>query len=510
MLAMPKSYRPWTPTQSYLLPPSPLEWLPKDHLAYFVLDLVSQLDLTAIEARIADKDPRGERPYAPAMMVSLLVYGYAVGVYSSRRIARATYEDVAFRVLAGDTHPFFTTINEFRLQHREALADLFVQVLRLCVKAGLVKLGLIALDGTKIRAAASKHRAMSYARMLEEEARLKAEVEALLARADEVDAREDEELGVGHDAEDIPAELARRETRLAKIREAREALEREAAEARAEHLREQAQSLKETAADASSPQKRRRLAATLADVRLDQAKQLDGRDDDDDPPAGAPTDMPSNRVPTDPSGKPKGTAQRNFTDPDSRIMMKHGAFVQAYNAQIVVDAEHQIILAHGVGNQAPDVEYFIPMVERLVGQVPIESGTTLLADSGYISNGNVRFAEARCVDALIAVGRDRHGTEQVPQARWSAMRNKLAAPEARAAYKRRKVIAEPPFGQIQEARGFRRFSLRGLPKCSFEWAFVSLVHNALKLFRALATQLHPRPFGPAGLARQKPATLAVG
>jgi len=193
---VPKSYRPWAPTQSYLLPPSPLEWLPKDHLAYFVLDLVSQLDLSAIEARIAEKDPRGERPYAPPMMLALLLYGYAVGVYSSRRIARATYEDVAFRVLAGEAHPFFTTINEFRLQHREAIGELFVQVLRLCMKAGLVKLGLIALDGTKIRAAASKHRAMSHGRMLEQEARLKAEVEALLARAEEIDRQE---LGRGLD-----------------------------------------------------------------------------------------------------------------------------------------------------------------------------------------------------------------------------------------------------------------------------------------------------------------------
>lgn len=494
MHVMPKSYRPWTPTQSYLLPPSPLEWLPKDHLAYFVLDMVFQLDLTPIESRIADKDPRGERPYSPAMMVSLLIYGYAVGIYSSRRIARATYEDVAFRVLAGDTHPFFTTINEFRLQHHQALADLFVQVLQLCVKAGLVKLGLIALDGTKIKAAASKHRAMSYGRMLEEEARLKAEVETLLARANEVDAREDGEHGVGQDVEDIPAELARRETRLARIREAREALEREAAEARAEHLREQARSLKETAADSSAPQKRRRLAATLADVRLEQAKELDGRDDDDDPPEGARTDMPSNRVPTDPTGKPKSSAQRNFTDPDSRIMMKNGAFVQAYNAQIVVDAEHQIILAHGVGNQAPDVEFFVPMVERLIGNTALRESTTLLADSGYMSEANMRHAEQRDVDALISVGRDRHrGAVQPSRPGWSAMRNKLDAPHAKAAYKRRKVIAEPPFGQIQEARGFRRFSMRGLIKCRFEWALISLVHNALKLFRALAAEPHPDP-----------------
>lgn len=498
----PKCYRPWTPTQSYLLPPSPLEWLPKGHLAYFVLDLVSQLDLSAIEDRLAEKDPRGERPYPPAMMLALLLYGYATGVYSSRRIGRGTYEDVAFRVLAGDAHPFLTTINEFRLRHREAIADLFVQVLRLCAKAGLVKLGLIALDGTKIRAAASKHRAMSHGRMLEEAARLKAEVEALFARSDEVDRREDEEHGEGRDAVDVPAELARRETRLAVIRAAREALEREAAEARAQQLREQAGALERKAADESVPSKQRQWAATHAQRSREQARALDPHDDDDDEPrAGASTDMPSHRVPAAPDGKPKSTAQRNFTDPDSRIMVKDGAFVQAYNAQLIVDAEHQIILAHGVGNQAPDVPYFIPMVERLVGHVSVGAATTLLGDSGYMSEANVRHAEQLGVDVLLAVGRSR---PQHATAAWSAMHDRLARPEGRAAYSRRKVIAEPPFGQIQEARRFRRFSMRGLSKARFEWALVCLAHNALKLFRALV-----EPLGPAPGARLR-ALLAGG
>ncbi|MBI5159833.1 MAG: transposase [Micrococcales bacterium] len=221
------------------------------------------------------------------MMLALLLYGYATGVYSSRRIARATYEDVAFRMLCGDAHPFFTTINEFRLRHRDAIGKLFVQVLRLCMKAGLVKLGLIALDGTKIRAAASKHRAMSHSRMLEQEARLKAEVEALLARAEQIDHEEDDEHGVGHDAEDIPAQLARRETRLERIRAAREALEREAAEARAQELRDHAEALKNKAADESVSPRERRWAATHADKELAEARALGGRDDDDEPPPGA-------------------------------------------------------------------------------------------------------------------------------------------------------------------------------------------------------------------------------
>src|SRR5436190_12589467 len=239
-MAMPKSYRPWTPTQSFLLPPSPMEWLDEGHLAYFVLDVVPMLDLSGIERAVQAKDARGERPYAPVMMTALLIYAYCVGVFSSRKMARATHEDVAFRVIAGGGHPHFTTINQFRLEHREALAALFVQVLRLCRKAGLVKLGHVSFDGTKVQANASKHKAMSYARMLEEEQRLEAEVKALLARADETDRQEDQMYGVGAAPEDLPKELQRRETRLNRIREAKAALEQEAAQARLELLKEQA------------------------------------------------------------------------------------------------------------------------------------------------------------------------------------------------------------------------------------------------------------------------------
>src|SRR6266581_691087 len=260
-----KSYRPWSPTQSFLLPPSPLEWLPEGHLAYFVLEAVQTLDLSAIEDAIQAKDARGERPYSPAMMVALLVYGYSVGVFSSRRLARETYEDVAFRVLAGGEHPHFTTVNQFRLEHRQALAKLFVQVLRLCKKAGLVKLGHVAFDGTKVGANASKHKAMSYKRMQEEERRLAAEVEALLAKADETDSREDAQYGVGKAPEDLPEELQRRESRLSRIREAKAALEKEATDARAEELREQARIQREKAGDESVNATERKCAATRAE-----------------------------------------------------------------------------------------------------------------------------------------------------------------------------------------------------------------------------------------------------
>lgn len=228
-----KQYRPWDARQSLLLPPSPLEWLPEGHLAYFVLELVEQLDLGQIERSIQSKDSRGTRPYSPGMMTALLVYAYCVGVYSSRKIERASYEDVAFRVLAGGQHPHFTRINAFRKTHLDALSGLFVQVLQLCRRAGLVKLGHVAMDGTKVQAAASKHKAMSYGRMSEEERRLKVQVEELLAQADAVDQEEDARYGEGQREEDLPEELRRREKRLERIQQAKAELEAEARASRA-------------------------------------------------------------------------------------------------------------------------------------------------------------------------------------------------------------------------------------------------------------------------------------
>jgi transposase len=292
-----KSYRSWSPSQSFLLPPSPLEWLPEGHLAYFVLELAQALDLSQVEDAIQEKDGRGERPYAPAMMVGLIVYGYCTGVFSSRRLARATHEDVAFRVIAGGEHPHFTTVNQFRLVHREALAELFLQVLKMCGKAGLVKLGHVAIDGTKIAANASKHKAMSYKRMKEEEQRLKAEVAALLAKADEADAQEDAQYGAGKAPEDLPEELQRREARLARIQEAKAALETEAAAARAEELRELAEGQREKADDEREDPAERKRAATRAAKSEAQAAELSKKDPPDDgPAAGSPSDLPHHRV----------------------------------------------------------------------------------------------------------------------------------------------------------------------------------------------------------------------
>jgi transposase len=491
---MAKSYRPWAPTQSFLLPPSPLEWLEEGHLAYFVLDVVtSSLDLEAIERAIQAKDWRGERPYAPTMMVALLIYAYSVGVFSSRKVARSTYEDVAFRVLGGGQHPHFTTINQFRLDHRAALAELFVQVLRLCQKAGLVKLGHVSFDGSKVQANASKHKAMSYKRMQEEEKKLAAEVEALLKRADEADRQEDDRYGVGKAGEDLPAELRRREGRLSRIRDAKAALEREAAQGRAEALRELAEGMRNKAADETVPAKKRNEATTRAIRSEQRAGELTSDDDDNDDDssgsAGA-DDLPRHRVPVYPDGTPKPNAQRNFTDPDSRIMLTNGTVVQAYNAQIAVDAQAQVIVAAEVTNQAPDPEHLAPMLDRVIehcGRAP-DVGT---ADNGYLSQAGLEASAQRGMDAYISLGRDLDKAAETPDGELSlakqlrhAMAIKLRTDEGKRIYARRKTIVEPPFGQIKQARGFRRFSFRGLINVRHEWSFVALTHNLLKLFRS--------------------------
>lgn len=482
-----KSYRPYHPSQTYLLPPSPSEWLPEGHLAYFVLDLVEELDLGEIERRLQMKDPRGERPYAPRMMVALLVYGYATGVFSSRRIARATYEDVAFRVLAASEHPHFTTVNEFRVTHLDALAALFFQVLRLCRAAGLTKLGHIALDGTKMKANASKHKAMSHERMLKDEARLKAEIEALLARAQSTDAAEDAQYGAGQEPEDVPAELRRREERLTKIRAARAALEQEAAVARAAELIAQADDLRAKAADPTTASRDQVGFVTLAAKRDQQAAELD--DDDRDPPPPSPDDdLPRHTPPADADGAPLPKAQRNFTDPESRIMMRDGAFVQAYNAQIAVDDAHQIIVAAAVSNQAPDAEYFVPMLDRIVDNCDAVPAC-LTADAGYFSADNIHAAEHMGTEPFLAVNRHaRDGTpaelDLVQSAAARAMRATLASPRGRAAYAKRKSTVEPVFGQIRAARGFQHFSFRGLLKNRLEWLLVCFTHNLLKLYRS--------------------------
>jgi transposase len=483
-----KQYRSWSPRQGFLLPPSPLEWLPEGHLAYFVLELVEELDLGEVERAIQAKDPRGTRPYSPGMMTALLVYAYCVGVYSSRKIERATYEDVGFRVLAAGEHPFFTTINEFRKTHLGALSGLFVQVLQMCRRAGLVKLGHVAMDGTKVQAAASKHKAMSYGRMGEEEARLHAQVAELLARAEAVDEEEDARFGEGQREEDLPEELRRREGRLERIRQAKAQLEAEARASRAAVLREQAERARQRA-ETQTRDTVRKADETRARRCEEEAEALVGPEGGDD----FVTDegLPKHRVRARPDGTPHPKAQRNFVDPDSRIQESGGSFLQGYNCQLAVDEEHQIIVAQAVTNQCPDNGNLLPLLDQVQKHCAAAPKVST-ADAGYWFPEVEAQGARRGTSVYVAPDRQRHGADPAPSqpeapeelTAKELMRAKLRTPEGRAIYARRKAVVEPVNGQIKEARRFRRFLVRGLHAVSGQWSLVCTGHNVLKLYRA--------------------------
>lgn len=429
---MAKTFRPYEPDQLLLMPPSLADWVPEDHLARFVSDVVDTLDLVAIEDTYTEE--RGYPPYHPRMMVKVLLYGYSTGVYSSRKLARQLTDSVAVRFLAAGNAPDFRTLSEFRKRHGAALAGLFQQVLRLCRRAGLVKLGQVAVDGTKLKANASKHKAMSYRRMQETDAALTAEVAELLRRAEVADQDEDARYGAEQRGDELPAELARRASRLAKIREAKAALE---AEARAQ-------------------------------------AQAKGKPPDD--------------------ARPPDKAQRNFTDPESKIQKTSDGFIQGYNAQLAVDATAQVIVAQHVTAASPDAEQLQPVVTAVVRGLR-QRPAAVLADAGYWSEANVVALQQRGIEPLIATGRCKHRDPMPapPRGRPPAgltikqrMARTLATARGRALYARRKAIVEPAFGQIKHARGFRQFLRRGLQAVSEEWALICTSHNLLKLYGARA------------------------
>lgn len=389
-MAMGKRFRSDLLDQALLLPPSLHDWLPEGHLARFIADVIEELDLGAVYQSY-EGDGRGLAAYQPAMMVRLLLYGYCLGVASSRKMERATYEDVAFRYLSADAHPDHDTIAAFRKRHLEALAGLFVQVLRLCEKAGLVKLGHVAIDGTKIKANASKHKAMSYERMKETERRLRQEVEELLRGAAAVDEAEDAQYGKGKRGDELPEELARRESRLVKIRAAKAELEREAKE-QAEQQRVEA--------EAKLAQRREQESRT--------GKKAGGHDP---------------KVPDPEQAKPEPKAQRNFTDPDSRIMpdgANKGSFLQGYNAQAAVDGEAQVIVAAEVTQETNDSHQLVPMIEQVKANAGRKPGT-VSADAGYWSAGNVRPASAWWASISTSL---RGGRSTARRSRWRAGRLK--------------------------------------------------------------------------------------
>jgi transposase len=422
-----KTFRPYEPDQLLLLPPSIEEWLPEGHLARFVSEVVEELDLGEIEGAYSEE--RGYPPYHPRMMTKILLYGYCTGTYSSRRLAEKLSDSVAFRYLAAGNRPDFRTISDFRKRHGKALSGLFMQVVRLCRKAGLVKLGRVAVDGTKIRANASKHKAMSYGRMVKKEPELEREIRKILDRAEAIDREEDRQYGADRSGSELPEELLHRESRLRKIREAKAALEQEA---------------------------------------RDQAAAA-GKDPE--------------------SARPADKAQRNFTDPESKIQKTRDGFIQGYTAQIAVDERHQVIVAQRVSASTTDVEHLLPVIQELK-RVLRRKPKQVLADAGYWSEDNMRGLEKDRIEPLIATRRYKHGEPLPPCPRGrppaglsakQQMQRKLQTRRGRKAYARRKAIVEAPFGQIKHARGFRQFLCRGLARVQQEWALLATAHNLLKL-----------------------------
>jgi len=454
-----KKFKEFNRDQMFLLPPSLCDWLPEGHLAYFIIDLMEHLDLSDIYQSYTG-DGRGQPPYSPDMMTALILYAYCVGVPSSRKIERACSEDVAFRVIAANQFPDHDSICAFRKRHLNALSGLFVQVLKLCRESGLVKLGHVSLDGTKVRANASKHKAMSYKRMKKKEDELVRQVLALLDLADRVDAEEDAKYGKGVRGDELPEELRRRKSRLKKIREAKAALE---AEARAE-AEEKKKEAEDKIADREKKEKK-------------TGKKTPGRKPD---------------VPDPDKSEPDGKAQRNFTDPDSRIM-KDGAtksFEQCYNGQAAVDDECQVIVGSLLTQAPNDKEQVRPMLDEIgscCGGLP----ERLSADAGYFSEKNISLLEDSDIDCFVAVEKQKHD-EVLPPVRGrppknmsvkDKMKRKLSTKRGRDVYKKRKAIVEPVFGQIKESRGLRRFLLRGFDNVSDEWDLWCLTHNLLKLYR---------------------------
>jgi transposase len=465
-----KTFRAFDPHQVLLLPPSLDDWLPEDHLARFVADLVDEvLDLGPILADYTGK--RGYPPYDPRLMLRLLIYGYTTGIRSSRAIERKCTDDVAFRFLAADQAPDFRSIARFRRRHLDALANLFVQSLHLAQKLGMVKMGRVALDGTKLEANASKHKAMSYGRLVAKEERIEAEIAeleaqaaALLADAEATDIAEDHRFGPNGKEVDLPAELDRREKRLAKLQAARAQIEAEAAE------------------------KARRHAQDKESRRQERVGSSDGQ---------AVTDAGDKAVA---KARPKPKAQANFTDPESRIMKNSdGAYIQAYNAQAVVDEKHQVITAADVTTNASDALSYTTMLDQSAQNTGCHPEQALV-DAGYCSEANLEAAKDRrtaCgTDTFMATGRLAHDKQVPPAPRGripksatlkERMARKLRTKPGKAAYSRRKAIVEPVFGQIMTCQNGRQLLLRGEDGARGEWRLLAACHNLRKIFRHTGT-----------------------
>lgn len=446
---MSKDFRAWKIDEAQLLPPCVQDYVPKDHLSRLIVALVrEELDLSAISGSY--RSALGQPPFDPRMMTALLLHGYASGIYSSRRIARASVERADFMLIVAGDAPDFRTISEFRRRHLKALTALFVQVLKLAEKAGLVKLGHVALDGTKIKANASKHKAMSYERMKKREAELEAEVGRWLKAAEAADAEEDKLYGDKR-GDEMPGWVADKQKRLEKIRQAKAELEADAKVAAAE-------------------EERRRAEA-------DERRIAEGR-------------RKAGKTPAPPPAEPDGKMQRNFTDPESRILKTKDGYIQGYNAQAAVDATAQIIVAHTLDNNGSDQAQFAPLLDGIKANLK-RNPDEVSADAGYCSAANLRTLGRRRIKGYIATGRQKHGAPSATARRpartgslLARMTSKLRRAGHRSRYRLRKQVVEPVFGQIKQARGFRQFLLRGIEKVKAEWAMICTAHNLCKLAAA--------------------------
>lgn len=442
---MSKDFRPWKIDEAQVLPPSVQDYVAKDHVSRLIVTLVREsLDLSEIVGSY--RSGLGQPPFDPRLMTALLLHGYASGVYSSRRLAKAAVERADFMMIVAGDPPDFRTVSEFRKRHLKGLAALFVQVLQLAEKAGLVKLGHVSLDGTKIKANASKHKAMSYERMKKREAELAAEVDRWLKAAEAADAAEDKLHG-SRRGDEMPDWVADKQKRLAKIGEAKAALEAEAKAAAEEETRRR---------------------AVAEDKRKAEGRKKNGR------------------TPAPPSEEPDGKAQRNFTDPQSSVLLTKDGYIQGYNAQAAVDSKAQVVVAHGLTPSMSDQGQLVGLIDAIaanLGAMPKEAS----ADSGYLSEANLQALADRGINAYLATGRAKHpaeGKRKITGPLTQAMRDKLKRAGWRSRYRLRKQIVEPVFGQIKQARGFRQFLLRGIEKVSAEWAMICTAHNLTKLATA--------------------------
>jgi transposase len=439
---MSRNYRTYEPDQTLLFPPSIRDWLPEEHLAFFISDTIDALDVSAFDERYGDAGP-GNQAFDPRMMLKVLVYAYATGTFSSRKIAAKLHEDVAYRVLGSDNFPAHRTISDFRKRHLPEFRELFVQVVQTAHEVGLVKLGTVAVDGSKVKANASKHKAMSYKRMKEEEKRLRKEIRELMAEAKKADDQEDKRYGKDRRGDELPTELARRADRLQSIRAARQRLE----------------------------------------ARQRETDREKGREPDDQDRTGK-SGRPFKRV----FGEPEAKAQEHFTDPDSRIMKRGSSgYEQCYNPQIAVDEAEQIIVATTVTQSASDVQELEPVLDQIqetTGQYPDKA----LADAGYRSEANLQMLEKKGVEGFVAMGREKNGETKEPNPENGAtcrMAKKMKTERAKKHYRKRKYLGEPPFAWIKSVMGFDQFSLRGFDNVTSEWNLACLAANLKRMHRKL-------------------------